>query len=133
MAGDWDNASDPARAQERWVLAPDFVLMGSSWEFPQGKAGYAEAMTIRQDGAAVSMFLRHFSGDFAHAWEEKDMPMVFALSKCADTSASFDGRGANAGEHMTYARNGDALLISADFLHKNGPVHVEWHMVRKGD
>jgi hypothetical protein len=133
MAGSWYNTSDPARSQERWVLAPDMVLMGSSWEFPEGKAGFAEVMTIRTDGAAVSMFLRHFSGDLGRAWEEQNSPMVFTLSKCSAASATFDGQGKNVGEHMTYTRTGDALLISADFLHKGVPSHVEWHMVRKGD
>jgi hypothetical protein len=52
----------PARAQERWVVAPEGVLMGSSWEFPEGKAGYAEIMTIKPDGDAVVMVLRHFDG-----------------------------------------------------------------------
>jgi hypothetical protein len=133
MTGDWHNATDPARAQERWVVAPGSVLMGSSWEFPEGKNGFAEVMTIRPDGAGVSMFLRHFGGDLARAWEEKDAPMVFTLSKCGASSATFDGQGGNTGERMIYTRTGDALLIAADFIHKSGPVHVEWHMVRAGD
>ena len=90
-------------------------------------------MTIRPDGAPVSMFLRHFSGGLARAWEEKETPMVFTLSKCSATSATFGGAGGNIGEHMTPTRTGDALLIAADFLHKDGPVHVEWHMVRAGN
>jgi hypothetical protein len=133
MAGSWYNSSDPARSQERWVLAPNAVLMGSGWEFPEGKAGFAEVMTIRPDGPAVSMFLRHFSGDLSRAREERNSPMVFTLSKCSAAGATFDGQGSNTGEHMTYTRSGDALLISADFLHKGVPSHVEWHMIRKGD
>jgi hypothetical protein len=35
------HATDPQRAQERWVIAPDNILMGSSWEIPNGKVGYA--------------------------------------------------------------------------------------------
>ena len=54
-------------------------------------------------------------------------------SVIAGASATFDGRGGNMGENMTYARTGDALLISANFLHKGVPDHVEWHMIRKGD
>jgi uncharacterized protein DUF6265 len=133
MAGNWVNATDPAHAQERWVVAPGSVLMGGAWELPAGKAGFAEIMTIRPDGASVSMFLRHFGGDLAHAKEDRDAPMVFSLSKCAAASATFDGQGGNAGEHMTYTRNGDAMLIAADFLHSGAPLHVEWRMVRKGD
>ncbi|HTB87686.1 MAG TPA: DUF6265 family protein, partial [Steroidobacteraceae bacterium] len=37
MAGNWHNTADPQRAQERWVVAPDNILMGSSWEIPNGK------------------------------------------------------------------------------------------------
>src|SRR5580693_1635371 len=60
MAGTWLNSQDTSGAQERWVVAPGEVLMGSAWEFPKGHAGYAEVMAIRQDGDGISMFLRHF-------------------------------------------------------------------------
>lgn len=50
MAGSWHNAANPDRAQETWSLAPNGVLMGSAWEFPPGKTGFAEIMTVRSDG-----------------------------------------------------------------------------------
>jgi len=53
MAASWLNADDPKGAQERWTLAPGGVLMGSSFEFPPGKPGYAEIMTIREADAGV--------------------------------------------------------------------------------
>jgi hypothetical protein len=82
MAGSWHNSNDPTRAQERWVLAPDGVLMGSAWEFPKGHSGYAEVMTVRQDSSAIAMVLRHFDGRLSKAWEERDAPMVFTASRC---------------------------------------------------
>jgi len=115
------------------VVAPQHVLMGSSWEFPQGKSGYAEIMSVRQDGNAISMLLRHFDGGLSRAWEERDAPMVFTASSCGRSSAVFDGQGDHLGEHLTYKRSGKSLLIIGDFLHHGTPVHEEWHMVRTGD
>jgi|HubBroStandDraft_3_1064219.scaffolds.fasta_scaffold45281_3 hypothetical protein len=128
MAGTWLNSQDTSGAQERWVVAPGEVLMGSAWEFPKGHAGYAEVMAIRQDGDGISMFLRHFDAGLARAWEEPTAPMVFAASDCGASTATFSGQGAHAGERMTYTRSSDALLIVADFLHQGKPHHEEWHM-----
>jgi hypothetical protein len=107
--------------------------MGSSWEFPEGKAGYAEIMTVRQDGNGVVMLLRHFDGGLKRAWEERDAPMVFAASSCESGSAVFDGQGDRMGERLTYKRTGNSLLIIGDFLHHGKPDHEEWHMIRVGD
>ncbi|HXL98536.1 MAG TPA: DUF6265 family protein [Rhizomicrobium sp.] len=130
MVGDWQNASDPERAQERWVVAPGDVLMGSAWEFPKGQTGYAEVMTVKQVGDATTMALRHFDGGLSRAWEERDAAMMFAASACDGQSAVFDGQGDHAGEHLTYKRSGDRLLITGDFLHHGTPDHEEWQMVR---
>jgi hypothetical protein len=71
MTGSWHNSADPHGAQERWVIARQGVLMGSSWEFPTGKSGYAEIMTIKQQGETIAMLLRHFDGGLNRAWEER--------------------------------------------------------------
>jgi hypothetical protein len=133
MAGLWHNASDPERAQERWALAPNGVLMGSSWEFPPGKSGFAEIMTVRPNGDSISMFLRHFDGGLKSAWEERGAPMVFTASHCERDNALFDGQEDHAGEHMSYRRSGKKLTIVADFLHHGTPDHEEWHMIRVGN
>jgi hypothetical protein len=133
LAGTWRNSENPDGAQERWVIAPGQVLMGSSWEFPPGKSGYAEIMTIRPEGAEPAMILRHFDGGLAHAWEEREAPMVFTATDCTGQSVLFSGQGAQAGEQMKYTRGGDSLLIAADFLHHGTPQHIEWHMQRSGE
>jgi hypothetical protein len=133
MAGSWANSATPERAQERWSLAPDGVLMGLAWEFPAGKNGFAEVMTVRADGASIAMFLRHFDGALSKAWEERDAPMVFTAANCERDSVVFDGQREHSGEHMSYRRTGDKLAIVADFLHHGTPDHEEWHMVRAKD
>jgi hypothetical protein len=130
LAGSWGNIAEPDRAQERWALAPDGILMGTSWEFPAGKSGFAEIMTVRLNGDTISMYLRHFDAGLNKAWEERDAPMVFTAASCERNSVVFDGQGARAGEHMTYRRVGDKLNILADFLHHGVPDHEEWHMTR---
>jgi Domain of unknown function (DUF6265) len=133
IAGNWHDASDPQRAQERWVVAPDNILMGSSWEIPKGKVGFAEVMTFRPNGNAISMYLRHFDGALSGAWEERNAPMIFTAANCDASSAIFDGQGDHAGEHLTYKRAGDRLLIIGDFLHHGTPNQMQWHMTRAGD
>jgi len=133
MAGVWHNAADPQGAQERWVVAPHDVLMGSAWEFPKDKAGYAEIMTIARDGDSISMLLRHFDGGLKRAWEERAAPMVFTASSCVAYSVIFDGQSDHAGEHLTYRRSGDKLLIMGDFIHHGIAQHEEWQMIRAGD
>jgi hypothetical protein len=107
--------------------------MGSAWQIPKGKSGFAEIMTIRQDGNAISMVLRHFDGGLNKAWEERDAPMVFTASSCDGTSAIFDGQGSHVGEHLTYKRSDEHLLIIGDFLHNGIPTRAEWQMIRAGD
>ena len=133
IAGNWHDLVEPQRSQERWVLAPGHVLMGTAWEFLTGKAGYAELMTVRPNGDAVSMFLRHFDGALSKAWEERDAPMVFTATACESSSAVFDGQGDHAGEHLSYSRSANRLNIVGSFLHQGKPVHMEWHMVKAPD
>jgi len=133
MAGNWLNADAPAKAQERWAVAPDDVLMGSSWEFTGSQSGYAEIMTVRSEGSGLVMVLRHFDAGLAKAWEERDAPMIFTVSRCEPNAAVFDGDGAHASEHLSYRRSGNKLLITGDFLHHGQPDHEEWHMVSSGD
>ena len=133
MAGTWRSTDDPGRAQERWVLAPGGVLMGSSWEFPQQGGGYAEILTVRPEGTAIVMVLRHFDVGLRKAREEREAPMIFAAASCDAQSAVFDGQGKRTGEHLTYRRSGTALLILGDFLHHGQPLHVEFHMTLASD
>ena len=43
------------------------------------------------------------------------------------------GQGDHAGEHITYKRTGDSLLIIGDFLRHGTPSRMEWRMTRAGD
>jgi hypothetical protein len=128
MAGNWRNSANQTGAQEQWTVAPGGVLMGSSWEASHDGKGYAEIMTVRQETGSIRMVLRHFDLALSKAWEERTAPMVFTASNCDGSSAVFDGQDDHAGEHLTYKRSGDSLLIVGDFLHHGKPDHEEWRM-----
>jgi hypothetical protein len=131
FAGTWRDAANPQGSEERWVLAPGGVLMGTSWVFPAGgKAGFAEIMTVRSEGDAINMVLRHFDNALRGAWEERDAPMVFLATDCDAGRAVFDGIGARTGERLTYERNQQGLKITGDFVHDGKPSRVQWQMVR---
>ena len=133
MTGSWHSRTNPDRAQERWVSTPGGVLMGSAWEFPPEKSGFAEIMTVRREGNSVVMVLRHFDGGLSRAWEERATPMIFSAATCTGSSAIFDGQGEHIGEHLTYRRSGRNLLIIGDFLHGGIADHEEWNMILAGD
>lgn len=107
--------------------------MASAWEFPKDKAGYAEIMTIAQDGDSIAMLLRYFDGGLKRAWEERAAPMVFTVSSCTGYSVIFDRQADHMGEHLTYRRTDDHLLIIGDFIHRAIAQHEEWQMIRAGD
>jgi hypothetical protein len=129
MASDWRNTANPDGAQEQWIVAPGGVLMGSAWESSKDGKGYAEIMTVREEIGSIHMVLRHFDLALSKAWEDRSAPVVFTASSCTGTSAVFDGQDDHAGEHLTYKRSGETLLIVGDFLHHGKPDHEEWHMV----
>jgi len=104
--------------------------MGTSWEFPPGRPGYAEIMTVRQNGSDIVLVLRHFDTGLTSAWEERKIPMVFAASACQKHSVVFDGQGDHQGEHLTYQRSAENLLIIGDFIHQGKPVRQEWRMIQ---
>jgi Domain of unknown function (DUF6265) len=78
---------------------------------------------------SIQMVLRHFDLALSKAWEERTAPMVFTASSCNSTSAVFDGQEGHTGEHLTYNRSRETLLIVGDFLHQGKPDHEEWHMI----
>jgi hypothetical protein len=135
MAGVWRTDEPTTKSEERWVIAPNDRLMGSSWDLHTDKAGgVVEAETIQADGAGViALKLRHFSADLDQSREEKSAPMVFAAARCEANTAVFDGQGEHAGEHITYHRAGDDLIFTGDFLHDGKPVQVVIDFKRAGD
>jgi len=133
IAGVWRNVPPADPGEERWVLEPDGVLMGSSWTFPQKGAGFAEVMTISADADQVVMRLRHFDRGIKNAWEEKGGPMVFALTACEEHSAVFSGLESHAGERLTYTRSDKRLTIVGDFIHNGNPLRLEFHLERFAD
>jgi hypothetical protein len=134
MAGRWQDAANPAGSREQWSVAPGGVLMGSGWSFPpDGKAGFAEIMTVRPQGESLQMVLRHFDVALGHAWEEREAPMVFVARECTAHGAVFEGAGARTGERLTYELTASGLDITGDFLHQGKPVQVKWHMRPSAD
>ena len=108
--------------------------MGSGWSFPaDGKGGFAEIMTVRSDGGALKMVLRHFDVTLSRAWEEREAPMEFLASHCSAQLAVSEGSGARAGERLTYEATSTGLQITGDFLHQGKPVQVKWRMIRSAD
>ena len=126
LAGVWRDATASTVVEERWTIAPGGRLVGSSWVLHNDRAGgVIEAITIQNDGTAVSMHLRHFTSTLDHAREDRDAPMIYVAARCEADSVTFDGQGTQAGEHMTYRRSGGTLNFAGDFLHDGRPVHAE--------
>jgi hypothetical protein len=134
LKGIWRYDTATTQSEERWTIGLGDRLMGSSWLLHgDAPGGVIEASTIQNDGDNVAMRLRHFSSTLSLAREEKDAPMVFTAARCDASSVVFDGQGTQAGEHMTYRRNGDGLIFLGDFIHQGQPVHVEVDFTKAGE
>jgi len=133
MAGSWRDSGGASSSEERWIVGPDGILIGSSWVMSPGKPPFIEAMTISSDENGISLRLRHFSRNLTHAMEERDAPMLFILKSCADESVLFDGTGPQAREHITYHRFQSNLEFIGDFVHDDKPVTVRIILQRAGD
>jgi hypothetical protein len=129
MAGTWrDTEEANVLTEERWVVAPNDRLVGSSWRLHSDTdGGVIESMIVVMENGAPTMRIRHFDSTLAHAREEKDAPMLFVASKCDDKTAVLDGTGSQQGEHFTYSRAGDVLTFVGDFIHGGKPVRAEAH------
>jgi len=126
MKGAWHDRSATMQVEERWAIGPDDRLLGSSWLLHPGRAGgVLEAETIMSDAGTITLRIRHFDDTLAQAREDKDAPMVFLASSCAENEVVFDGQGDRAGEHITYRREGDRMRFIGDFIHQGKPIHVE--------
>jgi hypothetical protein len=134
MQGAWRSHEAGSNGEERWTMAAGDRLMGSSWFFQAGApGGFAEALTIQQDGGAIVLRIRHFNPGLTHALEPQDAPMTLLAARCGPTGAVFDGQGDRAGEHMTYRRDGDTLTFIGDFIHAGKPVRDEVAFRRGAD
>jgi hypothetical protein len=134
IKGVWQDHSEHTQVEERWTIGPDHRLLGSSYALhPGAPGGVIEAMTIAPDGTEISMRIRHFDGTLDHAREEKDAPMIFAVTGCGPDSLTLDGRGTQIGERMTYRRDGDKLFFVGDFIHQGKPVRAEEAFARVGE
>jgi hypothetical protein len=129
MAGTWRDTEEPnVLTEERWVVAPNDRLVGSSWRLHgDTDGGVIESMIIVMENGVPAMRIRHFDSTLAHAREEKDAPMLFVASKCDDNSVVLDGTGPQLGEHFTYSRTSDTLTFVGDFIHGGKPVRAEAH------
>jgi hypothetical protein len=134
LKGAWHNEDGGAVTEERWTIAPGGRLMGSSWTLHGDRpGGVIEAETIQNEGSAVVLRLRHFDATLAHAREDKDIPMLFVAGDCGASTLVLDGQGTQAGERMTYRRDGDTLTFIGDFIHSGQKIHVEQASTRSGD
>jgi hypothetical protein len=134
LAGTWRDDGPTTKVEERWALGPGGRLMGSSWVLHTDKpGGVVEAETIQAEGDTVALRIRHFSSTLEQAREDKDAPMTFLGKSCEGGAIVLDGQGTQAGEHITYRRDGDRLSFVGDFLHDGKPVRAEATFTRAGD
>lgn len=131
LEGSWSEKSTQTQGVEHWTVAPSGQLLGNSWFLHPGRdGGLIEAMTILPDNDRILLRIRHFNATLTQAEEEKSAPMQFVAANCERNLLALDGEGAQAGEHMTYRRNGSHLMFVGDFLHDGQPVKDEETFVR---
>jgi hypothetical protein len=134
MTGVWREDSAQTKGEERWTVASDGRLIGSSWFLQRASGGgLIEAMTILPEANTVTLRIRHFDASLGHAEEGADAPMLFVASRCEANAITLEGRGAQKGERMTYRREGGRLIFTGHFIHGGKPVRDEEIFTRTGD
>ena len=125
MAGRWRGESEGRPFEEHWIPG-NGCLSGFARETEGANTTLFEIMSLEPGEDGAELRIRHFGPGLREAWEEKDQPMVFRLIGADDEEAAFEGRGAQAGERLSYRRKGpDQLVFTGEFLHRGQQVIVE--------
>ncbi len=132
MIGDWRTEVDGELLQESWLAPLGDAMCGTfRWVKKDGKTSLFEFLTITDDGGELAFRFRHFSRSLK-AWEEKDAPLTFKLTRATEQEAVWENPEQKALMKMTYRREGaDKLTVALESTDKDGAVgKQEYHFTR---
>ena len=89
MAGRWRTEVWGGVGEEVWVKNSDNSLMGMFSFVKDGKPAFYEFLTLEPREQGLTLHLRHFHAKLI-AWEDKDAPLLFAISKATTNEVVFE-------------------------------------------
>ncbi len=92
LAGHWVGDGLGGTCDEVWLppLAGSGEMLGAFRFVAGGKTQFTEHFVLAQDGASLTLKLKHFAADFT-GWEEKDKHVTFRLVKVETDAVYFGG------------------------------------------
>lgn len=132
MVGDWRTEVGGGQLQESWAPPQGDAMIGTfRWGKKDGTTSLFEFLTIVDDGGELVFRFRHFGKGLA-AWEEKDAPLTFKLTRSSEQEAVWENPTQKALMKMTYRKDGaDKLNIALESTGKDGaPSKQEYHFTR---
>ena len=88
ISGQWRVQHEWGDMEENWSAPAGNNMMGSYRCVKDGKAIFYEFMVIEQTDSVPVLYLRHF-GPASIAWEDKDAPGMYPLTKLEPGKAQF--------------------------------------------
>jgi hypothetical protein len=123
MVGYWTGTGLGGECEEVWMPAVDGHMLGTFRFWEGGKLVFSEFMNLVQDGASLSMKLKHFNPDLS-GWEEKEEWTTFRLIELSENKVWFD--------NLTIEQIGDVMVYQLG-LTQNGKRKIEeFRFARKG-
>jgi Domain of unknown function (DUF6265) len=122
MEGTWRGDMGGSFIEEIWSAPRGDMVMGCfRWCDPAGNAAMLEMLTIRREGDAIRLRLRHYSPTLV-AKEEKATPVTLLLESAAGTKATFRAE-KDSGDlaSVSYEVEGDTLRIEIAFAAPPAP------------
>lgn len=89
MAGRWRTEIWGGVGEEIWVKNSDNSLMGMFSFVKDGKPAFYELLTLEPRAPGLTLHLRHFHAKLI-AWEDKDAPLLFTISKATANEVIFE-------------------------------------------
>jgi len=114
IAGHWSMPRDGDTLEELWSAPSGNCMMGVfRWMKKDGTVRLFEVLSIVGEGDDIRFRFRHFGPDLT-AWEEKDRPLSFKLTRLTDGEARFENGDRGEVNRYVFRRTKDGLTIVVD-------------------
>lgn len=124
IAGHWSMQREGDTLDELWSQPSGTSMMGVfRWLNRDGTVRLFEVLAIVAEGDDIRFRFRHFGPDLT-AWEEKDKPLTFKLSRLADGEAVFENGDRGKVNRYVFRRTKDGLTVvvdDAEFAYRRVP------------
>ena len=123
IAGRWSLDREDGRLEEVWSEPAGDCMMGMFRWLKEGRVWIYEMLTIREEAGTLVLRFRHFSESLV-AWEPKEEPLTYRLTRVNDTEAVFENPESESHRMYAFRRVGENELLVRVGAVRNGEVRT---------